>query len=363
MKRFALAAVLVILGLTAAAQQFDLSIDNIMRGNGLVGWEPDDLRWSPDGKRRALTQTTDAESGPQWTFDEKRVTFIRANNVYAADLASGGMEQLTNLVAPDDKNPLWDPPKGTDSQEYLKKEERKLLDIIDRRATKREEDEAKKKKEHPLKPFKLEKKQTVTAAKLTPDGKYVVAVVSNESEKAKKAIVPTYVTESAYTDTIPSREKVGDVQPPTRIAILNTASGEAKWFEHGLKSPQTKEESEQKTEKTEAAEKVDKPKDREVSLRMPLWSDDGKRSFVVIRSADNKDVWIMAFDPSTARGHTIATMHDDAWIRFDPFTAYGRLPDNQTISFPAEQTGCENLHEVTTEGGAPRTRTSRTWEG
>src|SRR5216110_1954769 len=51
MKRFALAAVLVILGLTAAAQQFDLSIDNIMRGNGLVGWEPDDLRWSPDGTR------------------------------------------------------------------------------------------------------------------------------------------------------------------------------------------------------------------------------------------------------------------------------------------------------------------------
>lgn len=431
MKRFALAAVLVVLGLTAAAQQFDLSIDNIMRGNGLVGWEPDDLRWSPDGtrvyfgwkqyneplekdrdtyvanrdgsglrkltdeekkdappanaqwtrdrmravfaddgdiflwadgKRRALTQTNDTESGPQWTFDEKRVTFIRANNVYAIDLASGEVEQLTNLVGPEDKNPLWDPPKGTDSQEYLKKEERKLLDIIDRRAKKREEDEAKKKKEHPLKPFKLEKKQTVTAAKLSPDGKYVVAVVSNESEKAKKAIVPTYVTESAYTDTIPSREKVGDLQPPTRIAILSTANGEQKWFEHGLKAPQTKEESEQKTEKTEAAEKVDKPKDREVSLRMPVWSDDGKRAFVVIRSGDNKDVWIMAFDPSTARGHTIATMHDDAWIRFDPFTAYGWLPDNQTIYFPSEQTGFMQLYEVAYDGGAPRAITSGKWE-
>src|SRR5256885_2388440 len=51
MKRFALVAALLVIGLAAAAQQFDLSIDNIMRGPGLVGWEPDEVRWSPDGAR------------------------------------------------------------------------------------------------------------------------------------------------------------------------------------------------------------------------------------------------------------------------------------------------------------------------
>ena len=56
---------------------------------------------------------------------------------------------------------LWDDKKGTESQEYIKREERKLLAIVDERARKREEDEAKKKKEHPLKPFKLEKRQSV----------------------------------------------------------------------------------------------------------------------------------------------------------------------------------------------------------
>jgi dipeptidyl aminopeptidase/acylaminoacyl peptidase len=434
MKRFALAAALGFLCLTAAAQQFDLSIDSIMRGTALVGWEPDDLRWSPDGSkiyfgwkqytepmekdrdtyvanrdgsglrklsdeekkdappgnaqwtrdrmraafaddgdifvwenghRRALTQTKDTESGPQWTFDEKRITFIRANNVYALDLGSGLVQQLTNIAGPEDKNPLWNPEKGTESQEVLKKEERKLLDVIERRARKREEDEAKRKKEHPLKPFKLERKQTVTQARLTPDGKYVVAVISNESDKVKKAIVPAYVTESAYTETIPSREKVGDVQPPTRIAILDTANGEQKWFEHGLKAPQTKQESEQKTEKSEGVdrnEKTDKPKDREVALRMPIWSDDGKHAFVIIRSADNKDLWLMAFDPSTARGHAIASTHDDDWIRFDPFTAYGWLADNQTIYFPSEQSGYMHLYEVSYDGGAPKAMTSGKWE-
>src|SRR5712692_4157742 len=51
MKRLALLAVLVITALTAAAQQFDLSIDTIMRGQGLAGWEPQEVRWSPDGAR------------------------------------------------------------------------------------------------------------------------------------------------------------------------------------------------------------------------------------------------------------------------------------------------------------------------
>ena len=446
MKRLPLLAILVITAVTAAAQQFDLSIDNIMRGHGLVGWEPQEVRWSPDGarvyfdwkqyndplekerdtyvvnrdgsglrklseeekkdappgnnaqwtrdkrravfaddgdiflwdgKRRALTQTTDVESAPQWTFDEKRVTFIRANNVFAIDLASGSVVQLTNVAGPEDKGPnvtLWDDKKGTDSQEYLKKEESKLLGVVERRAKKREQDEAKKKREHPLKPFKLEKKQAVTAAKLTPDEKYVVTVITNESEKAKKTIVPNYVTESAYTDTIPSREKVGDVWPPARIAILSAARGEVKWFAHGQKPPQepekkergtdspVRQESEQKTEKSEETQRESaRPKERDVSLRLPVWSEDGRRAFVHVRASDNKDAWIMAFDPEVGRGHVIAALHDDAWLRF-PEVQPAWLADSETIYFTSEASGFMHLYEVSYSGGAPRAMTGGEWE-
>src|SRR5207249_1843304 len=106
-----------------------------------------------------------------------------------------------------------------------------------------------------------------------------------------------------------------------------------------------------------------KPQDREVALRMPVWSEDGKHAFVVIRSADNKDVWIMAFDPAVGRGHTIAALHDDAWIRFDPANAFGWLADNQTIFFPSEQSGFMHLYEVSFDGGAlPKQMTSGNWE-
>src|SRR5205085_4795796 len=239
------------------------------------------------GKRRTITHTTDSESSPHFTFDEKRVTYVRASNVFAVDLATGETAQLTNVAGPDDKGPnvtLWDDKKGTESQEFVKKEERQLLDVVARRAKKREEDEAKEKREHPLKPFKLSKGQRVADGRLTPDGKYVVVVVNSEAEKAKRTIVPNYVTESAYVETIPGREKVGDVQPSSRIAVLSAANGEAKWFEHGMTvaasaekrpqplvsgSPQERQGrgSAEKTEKSEGTQRESaKTTEREVSL-------------------------------------------------------------------------------------------------
>ena len=39
---------------------------------------------------------------------------------------------------------------------------------------------------------------------------------------AKNSVVPNYVTESAYTEDIPSRNKVGDEQNRTRLAARGT---------------------------------------------------------------------------------------------------------------------------------------------
>jgi dipeptidyl aminopeptidase/acylaminoacyl peptidase len=446
MKRIAIALLLAVVALAAAAQQFDLSIDNIMRGPGLYGWTPEDVRWSPDGqhvyfswklytdtlehdrdtyvvnrdgsglrklsddekkdappanaqwtrdkhravylddadvylwdaatgKRRALTQTNDVESAPQFTFDENRVTFVRSNNVFAIDLANGSITQLTNIVSPDDKGPnvtLWDDAakKGTASQEYIKAEERKLLDIVDRKAKKREEDEAKRKREHPVKPFKLDKKQTVVNARLSPDGKTIVLVINNESEKAKKTIVPNYVTEAVYTETIPGREKVGDAQPPSRIAVVSATTGEVKWFEHGLKPlPATEPQKavtsaaaeEQGKGSEQKSEKSTETKEREVNLRAPVWSEDGKHAFVVVRSSDNKDAWVMEFDPATAKGRTILTMHDDAWLRFADAPSFG-WASNDAIYYLSEASGFMHLYEVPFNGGAPKQLTSGKWE-
>ena len=409
----------------AHAQTFDLTIDNIMRGPNLYGWPPQDVRWTPDGskvyfswkqwsdpllkerdtyvvnrdgsglrklsdeeskdappfngqrtrdqraivyvqdgdvyvweagKHRAVTQTADIESSPHFTFDEQHVTYVRNNNLFETSLRDGSTLQLTNVVGPDDKGPnvtLWDEKKGTPSQEFVKAEERKLLSVVDERARQREEEEAKKKKEHPIKPFKIDKHQSMFNMELTPDGRYVVAVVRTESEKAKRTIVPEYVTESAYTETIPGREKVGDTLPPSRILILDTSNGDAKWFDAALKPEQVKQQP---------APAEPTAKEREVSTGAPIWSDDGKHAFVLVRATDNKDAWIMAFDPATAKGHLIASMHDDAWLRIFGVPGSGWLGDNTTIYYPSEATGFMQLYEVPFDGGTPRQMTAGNWE-
>jgi hypothetical protein len=255
-----------------------------------------------DGKRRAITQTNDVESSAHFTYDEQRVTFIRDNNLYAVSLHDGSVAHLTNVVTADDKGPnvtLWDDKKGTASQEYVKTEERKLLAIVDERARKREEEEAKKKKEHPIKPFKLEKKQTITDAQLTPDGKYVIAVVRTENDKTKRAIVPTYITESAYTDTIPSREKVGDILPTRAHRGTERRERQVKWFDP--------DSSRWKS----GSGKSDNPRARGGAARAGVV---GRRQARVlfVRSTDNKDAGSRRSIPRPRRGRAIVAMHDDA---------------------------------------------------
>ncbi|MCU1246149.1 MAG: peptidase prolyl oligopeptidase active site domain protein, partial [Acidobacteria bacterium] len=269
---------------------------------------------------------------------------------------------------------------------YLKQEERKLLGIVDRRARKRLEDEAKKKREHPLQPLKLEKKQNVADLQLTGDGKYVVVQLTAEPEKGKRTIVPNYVTESAYTEDIPSREKVGDQLPATKIGSISTANGEVKWLEHGLKAlpprastpvatepvpptaptaataqpqPPTaqptadehgttgEKKSAATTDRTEKAEKTTAAaaKERDVRLGSLVWSDDHSKAVLAVRARDNKDWWLLAFDPATAKTRVLASEHDDAWVR-GPQDSIGFLPDNDTLWYLSEATGWMQLYSV-----------------
>jgi dipeptidyl aminopeptidase/acylaminoacyl peptidase len=314
-----------------------------------------------NNKHRKLTNTMDAESAARFTRDERHVAFMRGNNLYVVAIDDGSVVQVTNIAAPDDKEPLWDEKKGTESQEFVKSEELKLFDVIERRAKKKEEDEAERRREHPLKPYKIEKRQTVADLQLTPDGKYVIASINTEGDKGKRAIVANYVSESGYTEEINSREKVGDALTVTKLVVLSTADGDAKTFQSGLEPPETPPAKNERTEKKETkSEAATAKKERDVSFSMVQFSDDGSKAFVALRARDNKDAWILAFDPATPKGRVIASMHDDAWVlRGLP---NGWMPDNENIWFVSEQTGFAQLYEVPFAGGAVKPLTEGKWE-
>src|SRR4051812_34984148 len=49
------------------------------------------------GTSRRLTQTVDAERNPRFSANSREVYFVRGDNVYSIDLASGFLRQLTDI--------------------------------------------------------------------------------------------------------------------------------------------------------------------------------------------------------------------------------------------------------------------------
>src|SRR5436853_642058 len=366
-------------------KKFDLTIDNIMRGPGLVGYEQTGVRWSADsqrlyfqwksyseardkdpdtytvnrdgtglrqlteeeaknappangeqsrdkkltvfvengdvfvydhaaGRRRQITATTDAESNAHLTRDGKRVYFTRGGNLFVMALDAGSLAQMTDIrpavqAAQSSQIGTGDqfagrqqtaaaPQRGTESQEVLKKEERELLDIVKRRAEKREADEARRKKEERLKPFNLAPRQTVASLQVSPDEKYVIASIIEASEPARQA----------------------------------------------------------------TGEQARAASDRDVQLQQPLWSEDGTKAVLMARAADNKDRWILALDPATGKTRVIVSEHDDAWIDGPGAFTLGWLGDNQHIYFQSERDGYAHLYTVAFDGGEAKPLTSGKWE-
>jgi dipeptidyl aminopeptidase/acylaminoacyl peptidase len=452
------ASLLCIAGLLGAQKRFTLTIDNIMRGHELAGYEPQSPRWSGDSQKiyfewkqrsgellkpldtyvvnrdgsglkrltdeekklvpppsgggeskdhartvyvrdgdifindhksgitRQITKTADIESNPQFARDGKRVWFTRANNLYLLSLDDGRIEQLTDIqTAGQGAAPSAEPAqgrrgagsaaeratgdqKGTASQEWLKKEERDLFDVIRQKEKLREEEEARKERENPRKPFKLEPRQTVASLELSPDEKIVMARIMEPGQGAKTTIVPNFVTASGYTEDINSRGKVGDVQARVRLALIGVADGGVKWVDHGQKTPATPEKQlaqSKDQEKAAAAEEKKPPtaeRDRDIVLLRPVWSEDGARCLLMGRSTDNKDRWIFALDPATGKTRVIAEDHDDAWVDGPGAFTLGWMKNDHEIYFQSERSGYSHLYVVPYEGGEARPLTSGKWE-
>jgi dipeptidyl aminopeptidase/acylaminoacyl peptidase len=403
----------------APAGKFALTIDNIMRGPELYGYEPSEVRWSGDSTRvyfqwkqasdprirptdtyvagrdgtglrklsdeesklappatgdttrdrqrtvysrdgdiylydgasgttRQITKTEDAETDPHFTHDERRIAFTRSNNLYVIALDGVAVEQLTDVRPPGSPPPPEDE-KTNASQAELKKEAKDLLEVVRERAAEREEQDAKKKREHPRKPFILQTGQTVAALQLTPDEKYVIASIHEPATGAKHTVVPNFVTESGYTEDIPSYDKVGDKQSLARLAILSVAAGEVKWVDHGQRAViQTAD--------------AKSPADREVQLSEPLWSEDGTKAVVNARAIDNKDRWILALDEETGKMRELAHDRDEAWIDGPGIGTLGWMKGDRDIFFQSERTGYSHLYTVRFDGGEPKALTSGAWE-
>jgi dipeptidyl aminopeptidase/acylaminoacyl peptidase len=326
--------------------------------------------------RRQITRTAGAESNPRWARNDTHATWTREGNLFIAPIDPGTAPLLTQLT---DVAPKRSEPRLTDSQRFLRDEEEKLIDFVEKQKgeKKKAEDEQKKTR---LPQFELQDRQTATDLMLSPDDTHVFIVVAERAAGAKSTVVPNYVTESGYTEDIPGRSNVGDAQDRWLLGVLNLKTGKTVWADGSFAPPAPADTTDKPadddaetpaTAGTIAADgRPARRPERDIRWSMPAVSDDGTYVIASARSAENKDRWHVALDAESGKTRVIDLLHDDAWVReagggggFGG-AAVEFLPDNKRIWFLSERDGWMHLYtlDVTVEGATPHQLTSGKWE-
>ena len=305
-------------------------------------------------KRIDVTRTTGAETSPRWARGETHVTFVRDNNLFVVpveSVAAGTLVQLTDVSA------RRADPRVTDSQKFIKEEEARLLDWVEEEAARRKRREALD-RTRALPKFELAERQTIADAAVSGDGKFAFLVM-NERAQSRAAQVPRYVSESAFTEEINARTKVGDTQDRRRLAILNLESGEGVWAGlEGVSDPLAIPKPPDGDEPRPAAKPDPAPK-REVRWGSPILSPDGRIAVVSVRAADNTERWLATIDPVKGTTKILDRIKDDAWVRDG---GQGWLPDNKRVWFLGEHDGWMHLYTVDATTGQRHQLTSGKFE-
>lgn len=330
------------------------------------------------GKTRRITETTDSENNPRFSFADTRIVFTRNQNLYAWDIATGETQQLTNLKAggsattagsatpragANSSGARAGAESGSQQEAWLKKDQLQYFEVLRSRKEKKEKADAYTKETKPkeLRSISIDDK-ILQGLSISPDGRFISYRLSKPAANTKATIVPNYVTETGFTTDIPARTKVGapeasseffiyDRQRDTVLAIKTDSIPGIKEMPDYIKD--YPKQLEERTKKTI---------NREVSVTGPYWSPNGKHAVVDIRSQDNKDRWLMLLDTATNKLKLLDRQRDEAWIGGPGMFGSLGWVDENIFWFQSETTGYSHLYTVNAISGEKKALTHGKYE-
>ncbi|MCE6991313.1 prolyl oligopeptidase family serine peptidase [Dyadobacter sp. CY323] len=312
---------------------------------------------------RQITNTVERETNPVFSGDEQSVIFTRSNNLFSVSLGTGLISQLTDFKTGTKKLES----KPNLQEKFLKEDQLATFDVLKERKTKKDAEKRISEAEKPDYPKEIYlAEKAVSNQQVSPDGRFITYRLTQADKSAKSANVPSYVTESGFTEDLTSRTKVGA-----------PGSSYEMWV-YDIKKDTTRKVTvkdipgiHDRPDYLKDYPKLDsawKNKERETIIHGPFWSDDGKNAVVVIRSLDSKDRWIMSFDASSPALKPLDRQRDEAWIGGPGIGGYvtsagetGWL-DNETFYFQSEATGYSHLYTVNVNTGKKTALTTGNFE-
>ncbi len=330
------------------------------------------------GKVKRITQTSDFESNPFFSFSETRIVYTKNQNLFAWDIETGETIQLSNFQKGDapaqeniSQNPRRRQTKTTDEkkenlnaqEKWLENDQLQLFDVLKQRKQKKDLSDSLKK----IAPKEKELRTIYTGDKnifnmqLSPDGKFITYDLYKNPSDAKNTIVPNYVTESGFTQDIPGREKVGVPQATYEFFVFDTEHDTV----FAIKTDQIPGIKDQPDyvkyyPSKDTAKK--NPQSRGVIIEGPYWSEKENHAVLDIFSQDYKDRWLMLLDTSTGKLKLLDRQRDEAWIGGPGVgNDLGWIDDN-TFWYQSEASGYSHLYTVNISTGEKKQLTSGKYE-
>jgi dipeptidyl aminopeptidase/acylaminoacyl peptidase len=289
------------------------------------------------GTTRRLTQTVEAERDPEFSLNDREIFFIRNNNLFGIDLASGFLRQLTDIrqgPAPTDSA------QAQGQRGRLEQQQRALFEAIrDRlRADSLTRAERLLRDSLALKPIYLPSGEQVSDFAVSPTGASVLIATRIPASGNRTTDIPQYITRSGYTEELRVRTKVGDAEQRGRLALITLPSAAITWLKPFSADTTTG------------------------AFQILGWNDAGNRAAFYAYSGDNKARYLEVVDPS-AKLTTLESARDTAWIGgpcADCGGWYGAGAGR--IWYVSEADGFSHLYTIAPDGTGKRQLTSGKWE-
>lgn len=338
---------------TTAMLQDIIFYDNVTFNSSRTAYvysKAGDIYWAlaKDGSTKRITQTVDAETNPQFGFNDTKIIFRKELNLFAWEIATGLTSQLTNFK----RGP--EPPKddkkagGNTQEKWLTNDQLINMEVLAQRKAKLETTDSINRKNRPkeLRSIYTDDKM-MQGVTISPSGRFVTYRLSKIPLGNKGTIIPNYVTETGFTTDIPGRTKVGetlgssetyvyDTEKDTVLLIKTDALPGIKDLPDYVKDYPVKDTS-----------KAKKPTARPVTISSITWNEKGTQAFADIFSQDNKDRWLMLLDAATGKLSLIDRQRDEAWIGgpgISSFRGSKGWIDENTLWFQSEATGYSHLY-------------------
>ena len=203
----------------------------------------------------------------------------------------------------------------------------------------------------------------LSSMQIDPSGNFVSVVMNTEAAQAETN-VPVFITVNGKVVMNPARSKVSEMEPSQRLAILNLRSDSLKWVDFSGLSAIRKKPAYLDTLKSSQYEK-----DRTLFIHPLKFSKTSNLGLCDIRSADNKDRWIVLIDLDNASLKELEHQHDEAWIGGPGISSWNEeeavldwLEDGKSFYFQSEESGFSHLYSYDLVSGEKTALTSGNFE-